>query len=129
MIVPVIAMWTSTVGEAAILFGSVLILIAAVGVMQFRDVLSRMHALSKASIGGITIALLGAALSVGDLNQGTSLVFAAIVQAATNPVSSTMLTQATYYAEGVPNELDVFDDLAAYLDQRAGDDPPGAPRP
>lgn len=108
----------SVAGEAVILFGSLLILIAAVGVMQFRNVLSRMHALSKASTGGITIVLLGAAILVGDLNEGMSLVFAAILQAATNPVSSTLLTQATYYAEGVPTEMDAIDDLATALDAR-----------
>lgn len=117
----------SVAGEVVLLFGSLLILIAAVGVMQFRNVLSRMHALSKASTGGITIVLLGAAILVGDLNEGMSLVFAAILQAATNPVSSTLLTQAAYYAEGVPTEMDAIDDLSAALDARdaaARDDPP-----
>ena len=101
------------VGEIALLAGALLILLAAIGVLRFPDALTRMHALSKASTLGVSIALLGAAVSRTDINDVTSLLFATVLQAATNPVASTLLMQATYYAEGIDNRVDTVDELAA----------------
>jgi multicomponent Na+:H+ antiporter subunit G len=100
------------VGEIALLAGALLILLAAVGVVRFSDALTRMHALSKASTLGVSIALIGAAVARTDINDITSLLFATVLQAATNPVSSTLLMQATYYAEGIANRVDTVDELA-----------------
>src|SRR5687767_12718255 len=100
------------VGEIALLAGALLILLAAIGVLRFPDALTRMHALSKASTLGVSIALLGAAVSRTDINDVTSLLFATVLQAATNPVASTLLMQATYYAEGIDNRVDTVDELA-----------------
>lgn len=100
------------VGEIALFGGALLILLAAVGVVRFPDALTRMHALSKASTLGVSIALLGAAVARTDINDITSLLFATVLQAATNPVSSTLLMQATYYAEGIANRVDTVDELA-----------------
>ena len=99
-------------GEIALLAGSLLILLAAIGVLRFPDALTRMHALSKASTLGVSIALLGAAVARTNINDVTSLLFATVLQAATNPVSSTLLMQATYYAEGIVNRVDTVDELA-----------------
>jgi multicomponent Na+:H+ antiporter subunit G len=99
-------------GEIALLAGALLILVAAIGVVRFPDALTRMHALSKASTLGVSIALIGAAVARTDINDITSLLFATVLQAATNPVSSTLLMQATYYAEGVANRVDTVDELA-----------------
>ncbi len=99
-------------GEIALLGGALLILLAAVGVVRFPDALTRMHALSKASTLGVSIALIGAAVARTDINDITSLLFATVLQAATNPVSSTLLMQATYYAEGIANRVDTVDELA-----------------
>jgi multicomponent Na+:H+ antiporter subunit G len=100
------------VGEIALLGGSLLILLAAIGVVRFPDALTRMHALSKASTLGVSIALIGAAVTRTDINDVTSLLFATVLQAATNPVSSTLLMQAAYYAEGIANRVDTVDELA-----------------
>jgi multicomponent Na+:H+ antiporter subunit G len=99
-------------GEIALLVGSLLILIAAVGVVRLPDTLTRMHALSKASTLGVAIALLGAAVARTTINDITSLLFATILQAATNPVASTVLIQATYYTEAIANRVDTVDELA-----------------
>ena len=100
------------VGEIALLFGALLILLAAVGVVRFPDALTRMHALSKASTLGVSIALVGAAVARTEINDVTSLIFATVLQAATTPVASTLLMQATYYAEGIANRVDTVDELA-----------------
>jgi multicomponent Na+:H+ antiporter subunit G len=108
------------VGEIALLAGALLILLAAIGVLRFPDALTRMHALSKASTLGVSIALLGAAVSRTDINDVTSLLFATVLQAATNPVASTLLMQATYYAEGIDNRVDTVDELAEAVAAEAG---------
>jgi multicomponent Na+:H+ antiporter subunit G len=99
-------------GEIALLVGALLILVAAIGVVRFPDALTRMHALSKASTLGVAVALPGAAVARTSINDITSLLFATVLQAATNPVASTLLMQATYYAEGIVNRVDTVDELA-----------------
>jgi multicomponent Na+:H+ antiporter subunit G len=101
------------VGEIGLLAGSLLILFAAIGVVRFPDVLTRMHALAKASTSGAALALIGAAVAAATVNEVTSLLFATALQAATNPVASTLLTQAAYYAEGISTKIDTVDELAA----------------
>lgn len=109
-------------GEIGLLVGSLLVLLAAIGVLRFPSPLTRMHALSKASTAGVSLALLGAAITRSSINDVMSLLFAMLLQAATNPVSSTLLTQATYYAEGISNQVGTVDELAEAI---ANDDVPG----
>jgi multicomponent Na+:H+ antiporter subunit G len=45
-----------------ILLGSVFILIAALGLLRFRDIFSRMHAVTKATSFGLLLILIGVAL-------------------------------------------------------------------
>lgn len=106
-------------GEIGLLAGSLLILLAAIGVVRFPDALTRMHALAKASTGGVALALVGAAAAAATANEVMSLLFAAALQGATNPVVSTLLTQATYYAEGISTKIDAVDDLAAAIEASA----------
>lgn len=99
------------VGEAALLAGSLLIVLAAIGVVRFPDPLTRIHALAKASTAGVTLALVGVALTMSRVNDVMSLLFAAALQAATNPVASTLLARAIYDAEGIPSDVDRLDEL------------------
>ena len=49
------------IGELLILAGSLLTLVAAVGMFRFQDVFSRMHALAKASTAAVVLVLVGLA--------------------------------------------------------------------
>ena len=100
------------IGELVTLLGSLLILLAAIGVIQFRDVLARMHALAKASTLGILLVLFGAAISLHDANDITSLLLAAVLQILASPPASNMLSRATYLAEDIPSRVDVIDEGA-----------------
>jgi multicomponent Na+:H+ antiporter subunit G len=104
------------VGEALVLVGAVLTLLASIGVVRFGDVFARMHALAKATTAGVLVALVGAAITLPSFNDATSMVFAAVLQLITNPVSSMMLARATYVAEGIPVDVDTIDELAPDLD-------------
>jgi multicomponent Na+:H+ antiporter subunit G len=104
------------VGEALVLLGALLTLLAAIGVARFQDAFARMHALSKATTAGVLVALLGAAVTMPTANDATSMIFAAVLQVVTNPVSSVMLARAAYHAEGVPIAIHATDELARDLE-------------
>jgi multicomponent Na+:H+ antiporter subunit G len=90
------------IGELLALVGALLVLVAAIGVVRFRDALARLHALSKASTLGVLLLLAGAALNLRNLNDLTSVVLAAILHLLTSPPASNMVSRATYLAEGLP---------------------------
>jgi multicomponent Na+:H+ antiporter subunit G len=89
----------STLGQALALAGSLLVLLAAIGVVRFDDVFARLHALAKASTLGVLLVLVGAAVSLHDANDTTSVLLAALAQLLTSPPASNMLSRATYLAE------------------------------
>jgi multicomponent Na+:H+ antiporter subunit G len=88
------------IGELLALLGAVLVLLSAVGVVRFDDVLARLHALAKASTLGILLLLGGAAINLRhDLNDVTSVALAAVLHLLASPPASNMLSRAAYHAE------------------------------
>lgn len=98
------------IGELVMLVGALLLLLAAIGVVRFDDVLERMHALAKGSTLGVVLLLAGAAIALNDANDITSLVLAAIVQVLASPPASNLLSRATYVADYIPQRIDVVDE-------------------
>jgi multicomponent Na+:H+ antiporter subunit G len=90
------------IGELLALLGATLVLLSAVGVVRFGDVLARMHALAKASTLGILLILAGAAVNLRHLNDITSVALAAVVYLLASPPASNMLSRAAYLAQGLP---------------------------
>lgn len=90
------------IGELLALVGASLVLLSAMGVVRFADVLARLHALAKASTLGVLLILVGAAVNLRDLNDVTSVVLAAVLHLLASPPASNMLSRATYLAEGLP---------------------------
>jgi multicomponent Na+:H+ antiporter subunit G len=107
------------IGPALALFGCLLTLLAAVGVVRFPDVLARMHALTKASTLGLVLVVVGGAVTLHHPNDVTSLLLAGALQVLTLPVAANMMSRATYRAEGIRHEVDVVDELAEH-EGRAG---------
>jgi multicomponent Na+:H+ antiporter subunit G len=99
------------IGEAIILLGCVLTLLSAVGVLRFRDVFERMHALTKASALGMVLVLVGAALLLPSINDVSTLALAAFLQVLTLPVAANLIANATYRAKDVPRRIDTVDEL------------------
>ena len=85
-----------TVSEVVVLVGSLLILVAGVGVLRFRPALSRLHALTKASTLGVVLVLIGAAIASSRTNDWTSLLLAALLQLATSPISASLISRSTF---------------------------------
>jgi len=99
------------IGEAVILLGCVLTLLAGIGVLRFDDVFERMHALTKASAAGLILVLIGAALLLPSINDVTTLALAAFLQVLTLPVAANLIASATYRAKDVPLRIDTVDEL------------------
>lgn len=101
------------IGQVVAFAGSVLVLLAGIGVVRFDDTLARMHALTKATTLGVVLVLAGAALALDNVNDITSLVLAILLQVLTSPVGANLIGIATYGAAGIPVELAGPDEGAA----------------
>src|SRR5690606_9123905 len=88
------------IGEGILVVGAALAFHAAAGPVRFRDLFARIHALTKASALGLALILLGAAASLENANDITSLVLVAMLHVVTSPIGSNLLTRATYCSEG-----------------------------
>ena len=99
------------IGELLALIGAALVLLSAIGVVRFTDVLARLHALAKASTLGVLLILTGAAVNLRDVNDLTSVVLAGVLHLLASPPASNMVSRAAYLAEGLPG---------GGLDERAG---------
>jgi multicomponent Na+:H+ antiporter subunit G len=103
------------IGEALALLGSVLVLLASVGMLRFGDPLARMHALAKASTLGVLLLLGGAAVNLEDVNDLTSVLLAALLQVIASPPASNMVSRATYLAGAMQRRKGVIDEGARPL--------------
>ena len=108
------------IGEVITLLGAVLILLSAVGVVRFPDVLSRMQALTKASTIGVLLVAVGAAFVLPTANDVTSALAAALLQLLTLPIGASLIARATYLARGIPNRVDAVDEFADARRARRG---------
>ena len=108
------------IGEAVIVVGCFLTLLAGIGVLRFGDVFERMHALTKASAPGLILVLVGAALLLPNINDVTTLALAAFLQVLTLPVAANLIAGATYRAKDVPLRIDTVDELR-HDEQRSRD--------
>lgn len=99
-----------------ILLGAVLCLSAAVGLLRFRDVPSRLHAATKPQVLGLVLICLAIALSqrtVGSILVGLALVAPIVLmQFATAPLSAHIVGRQAY-RNGTTDERNlVVDELA-----------------
>ena len=109
------------IGELLALAGAVAILVSAVGVVRFGDVLDRLHALTMASTLGILLVLGGAAANLRNLNDLTSVMLAVVVHLLASPPASNMVSRAAYLAEGLPRGA--LDERANPPRNRGGEGP------
>ena len=76
--------------------GSLMATIAAIGIVRFPDVLSRMHAATKPQTVGLLLILTGLALRLRDLSDVTIIVLIGLFQLLTAPVSAHMVGRAAF---------------------------------
>ncbi len=113
------------VAAACFLIGSSLALVAAVGILRFPDVLSRMHAGAKPQVIGLMFLLVGLGTQLRDLASTGLLLLVVVFQLFTSPIATHMMARATYRAGEVREDLLEVDELTPVLREDEG--PRGAP--
>lgn len=68
--------------------------LSALGVVRFRELLPRMHALTKASTGATSLALIGAAFALRSTATVTTLALVLALQLFTFPVGANLIARA-----------------------------------
>ncbi|MFE1167883.1 monovalent cation/H(+) antiporter subunit G [Nocardiopsis sp. NPDC058789] len=106
-----------------ILAGALLSLVAAVGLIRFPDLLSRMHAAAKPQVLGLLLVLVGIALRLvpqeetGTFSIGT-LILVGLFQVVTVPVAGHIAARVGYRTGRIREDLVVTDELADRLDAK-----------
>lgn len=104
--------WIDLVVLLLVLAGALLCLTAAIGLLRFRDVPTRLHAATKPQVLGFLLICLAIALSMRSWAVVAFLVPIALIQLATAPLSAHMVGR-TAYRNGTIDEPDlIVDELA-----------------
>lgn len=93
-----------TAGLAAfcMILGAVFLLIAAIGVLRFRDTIARAHALGVGATLGILGVMLGVILSLHTLGPEAKSLLTVVFILLTSPVGSHLLARSAYRAGQTP---------------------------
>ncbi len=106
---------SEAIASVMLVTGSLLAFIAAVGLVRFHDVFSRMQAASKPATLGILLTLGGAALVIDRATAVAKLTLVIVLQFLTGPIGAHLIGRAVYRA-GAEMELESgIDELAEYL--------------
>ncbi len=103
-----------------LLTGALLALIAAIGVLRFPDLLTRMHSATKPQVLGLLLVLLGVGLRLRDTGAVGMLLLVALSQLVTSPIASHKVGRASFRAGQVRRDLLVVDELSQTLEGEGG---------
>lgn len=95
---------------ALLILGAAFAFVAAVGVVRFPDVLTRMHAATKPQTFGMLLILAGLSLRVESLSDLTLVLVVALFQLLTAPVSAHMVGRAAFRTGQVDRDALVVDE-------------------
>jgi len=95
-----------------LVLGSLFSLTAAIGLLRFPDVLSRLHAATKPQVLGILLVLAAVALRVGASLDLGLLLLAGVCQMLTLPVAAHMVGRAVYRVDLEAQQHLAIDDLS-----------------
>ncbi|BCW08195.1 MULTISPECIES: monovalent cation/H(+) antiporter subunit G [Micrococcaceae] len=101
--------------------GALMSLGAAIGLLRFPDLMSRMHAATKPQVLGLFLMLAAMGLQMRTWWVWPVLVVAWIFQLLTAPVSAHMVGRSAYRTKHGHRELLTKDELEAVVQRAAGD--------
>lgn len=104
--------WIDLVAIVLILGGALLCLTAAIGVLRFRDVATRLHAATKPQVLGLILICLAIALSLRSWETVAFLVPVVLMQLATAPLSAHMVGRQAYRNGSLDERSLLVDELA-----------------
>lgn len=117
-------------GAVLLLLGSLFCLAAAVGIVRFPDVLTRLHAATKPQVFGLVLILTGVALVLRTWHVALLAAFTVGLQILTAPVSGHMLARTAYRTDQWDDQHAVMDELGEDLEAagftNVSDEEPGA---
>ncbi len=108
-----------TVSAVFLVVGALMSLAAAVGLLRFPDLLSRMHAATKPQVLGLFLLLAAIGLQLRSWWVWPVLLVAWIFQLLTVPVSAHMVGRAGYRTKHLHRELLSSDELEAVVQKAA----------
>lgn len=100
--------------------GSLFNLIAAIGLLRFPDVFTRMHAASKAGTLGSGLLLIAVALHASEISIASRALAAFTFFILTAPISAHLLARAAYVAGIEPWSGTVLDQLKGHYTDKEG---------
>ena len=100
-----------------LVLGSFLSFVAALGIVRFPDLLTRMHAATKPQVLGLMLLMTALAIELRSLAIALSLVVVVAFQLVTSPISAHMLSRAGYRTGKVDYEAMVVDEFTADLER------------
>ncbi len=110
------ALVADVLAGACFLGGSLLALVAAVGLVRFPDLLSRMHAGTKPQVLGLILMVAGLALHLRRAEVLGLLMLIVVFQMITAPVAAHMVGRAGYRTGRIREDLLVRDELTIDLE-------------
>jgi multicomponent Na+:H+ antiporter subunit G len=103
------------IAAAFLVVGALLTLIAAIGILRFADVLTRMHSATKPQVLGLLLIMVGLGLRLRDPGTIGLLALVALFQLVTTPIASHMVGRASFRAGQVRQDQLVVDELTHVL--------------
>jgi multicomponent Na+:H+ antiporter subunit G len=117
--------FTDAVTAVLLLSGAVFCALGSLGLLRFPDVLSRLHAATKAQTIGLMLILIGAAPHSGSVPAVASLLLVAVFQLFTAPVVALTVGAAAYRGGVIPPGALVLDEAADTARRRRDQDSAG----
>lgn len=105
------------ISAALILLGGVLSLAAAVGLLRFGDLLSRMHASAKPQVLGLLMVAVAIGIQYPTWSTVTTLAIIVSFQLVTIPVATHMVGRAGYRTKHLRRSMLYRDELAEAVDR------------
>lgn len=108
------------IAAAALLLGSFLMIVSAIGLVRFPDVFCRMHASGKAGTLGIVMVLTGTIVffmipGVADISVFFRAMLAIFFQFITTPAATHLLARAAYITQYPVSDRTAVDELRAFI--------------
>ncbi|MFT3877594.1 MAG: monovalent cation/H(+) antiporter subunit G [Propioniciclava sp.] len=100
------------VGASLLLGGAFFCLAAAVGIVRFPDVLTRLHAATKPQVFGLMLVLLGVVFTLRTFHVFVLGTLVVTLQILTTPVAGHMLARTAYRTDQWDSEHATVDELA-----------------
>lgn len=103
-------METSTIASTLLLLGAIFSLIAALGILRFKDFYARIHAATKASTFGIGLTGIAAALAIGTPSAWVKMLFTVFFLFITLPIAAHLLGRSVLKSDSEGEKATSADD-------------------